>query len=304
MLRRPAGGVSITLMSRSEARPICMVRGMGVAVSVSTSTEALYSLMRSLCRTPKRCSSSTTTSPRSLGRISEPSSACVPMSTSTSPAWKPARILRLSAGVVKRERLSTLTAEEPSLSLNVRSCCCTRMVVGASIMVCFPASAALKAARTETSVLPKPTSPQTSRSIGCGLCMSDLTAVMADSWSGVSWEGKLSSSSLSHSPSSGKANPGAEARAVAAHVLVQQLHLLVWHEERVATTVAHLHVVAGGAEDLLGHEPLEAPDALHGVHDQIPALQISEGRERPTTRTPRLTPASEQGVPPEYRDPA
>jgi hypothetical protein len=48
-------------------------------------------------------------------------------------------------------------------------------------MVCFPASAALKAARTETSVLPKPTSPQTRRSIGCGLCMSDLTAEMAAS---------------------------------------------------------------------------------------------------------------------------
>ena len=95
-----------------------------------------------------------------------------------------------------------------------------------------------------------------------------------------------------------------EARTVAAHVLVQQLHLLVWHEERVATTVAHLHVVAGGAEDFLGHEPLEAPDALHGVHDQVPDLQVSEGRERATTRTARLAPASEQGVSPEDRDPA
>src|SRR5918994_970304 len=298
MLRRPAGGVSITLMSRREARPICMVRGMGVAVSVSTSTEVLYSLMRSLCLTPKRCSSSTTTSPRSLGLTSDPSSACVPTSTSTSPARKSAKILRRSAGRVKRERLSTLTAWEPSLSLKVRSCCCTRMVVGASIMVCLPARAALNAARTDTSVLPKPTSPQIRRSIGCGLCISVLTAELA----GERLD-PLSDPVRNLRPR--RATEFVEARAVAPHILVQQLHLLVWHEERVASTVAHLHVVAGGTEDFLGHQPLEASDTLHGVHDKVPDLQVSEGGERPATRTPsRLSPAAEQRVPPEDRNPA
>ena len=41
------------------------------------------------------------------------------------------------------------------------------MVVGTSIAVCLLSAADLKAALTATSVLPKPTSPQTSRSIGC-----------------------------------------------------------------------------------------------------------------------------------------
>ena len=39
-------------------------------------------------------------------------------------------------------------------------------VVGATTATCSPAIAATKAARSATSVLPKPTSPQTSRSIG------------------------------------------------------------------------------------------------------------------------------------------
>ena len=49
---------------------ISSVRGIGVAVSVSTSTFVRHSLIRSLCCTPKRCSSSTTSSPRSLNAMS------------------------------------------------------------------------------------------------------------------------------------------------------------------------------------------------------------------------------------------
>ena len=47
-------------------RLISSVRGIGVAVSVSTSTFARSRLIFSLCCTPKRCSSSITSSPRSL----------------------------------------------------------------------------------------------------------------------------------------------------------------------------------------------------------------------------------------------
>jgi hypothetical protein len=36
--RRSSGGVSMTLMSRAPLRDMCSVRGMGVAVRVSTST--------------------------------------------------------------------------------------------------------------------------------------------------------------------------------------------------------------------------------------------------------------------------
>ncbi len=62
---RSRGGVCISVMSRRPASDRCSVRGIGVAVSVSTSVCSLSCLSRSLCFTPKRCSSSTTISPRS-----------------------------------------------------------------------------------------------------------------------------------------------------------------------------------------------------------------------------------------------
>ena len=46
---------------------ISSVRGIGVAVSVRTSTSARSCLISSLCDTPNRCSSSTTSRPRSFG---------------------------------------------------------------------------------------------------------------------------------------------------------------------------------------------------------------------------------------------
>jgi len=51
--------------------------------------------------------------------------------------------------------------------------------VGARIATCLPPVTAMKAARSATSVLPKPTSPQTRRSIGCGDTMSWITAWIA-----------------------------------------------------------------------------------------------------------------------------
>ena len=57
-------------MSRIPTSDMFNVRGMGVAVIVSTSTRLRICLMRSLCATPKRCSSSTTRRPRSLNRTS------------------------------------------------------------------------------------------------------------------------------------------------------------------------------------------------------------------------------------------
>ncbi len=88
-------------------RLISRVRGMGVAVSVSTSTSARRALMDSLWLTPKRCSSSTTSRPRSLKAMSVDSSRWVPMTTSTSPEVTPAVTARAWAGV--RKRLSTST---------------------------------------------------------------------------------------------------------------------------------------------------------------------------------------------------
>ena len=79
---RSRGGVSISVRSRSPASERCSVRGIGVAVSVSTSTASRSSLSRSLCFTPKRCSSSTTRRPRSLNTTSLESSRWVPMTMS------------------------------------------------------------------------------------------------------------------------------------------------------------------------------------------------------------------------------
>ena len=62
----PWGGSSMVDMSRMPDRAMFSVRGMGVADRVSTSTCRARSLSRSLWVTPKRCSSSMTSSPRSL----------------------------------------------------------------------------------------------------------------------------------------------------------------------------------------------------------------------------------------------
>ena len=70
MASRSAGGVAMMEISRRPLMAICSVRGMGVAVSVSTSTCERSSFSRSLWVTPKRCSSSITSSPRSLKRTS------------------------------------------------------------------------------------------------------------------------------------------------------------------------------------------------------------------------------------------
>ena len=69
------------------------------------------------------------------------------------------------------------------------------MVVGTSTAACFPAITTWNAARIATSVLPYPTSPQTSRSIGRGEERSDSTSRITCSWSGVSSWGNAASNS-------------------------------------------------------------------------------------------------------------
>ena len=85
---------------------------MGVAVRVRQSTEVLSCFRRSLCFTPKRCSSSTTSSPRFLNFTSFWISRCVPITMSTCPAARP-RITALHAppAVRKRESISIFTGK-------------------------------------------------------------------------------------------------------------------------------------------------------------------------------------------------
>ena len=82
------------------------VRGMGVADRVSTSTWAKRSFSFSLCFTPKRCSSSTTSSPRSLNFTSLLNSRWVPMRMSTEPFSTLRRVSFIWALVRKRETTS------------------------------------------------------------------------------------------------------------------------------------------------------------------------------------------------------
>ena len=86
------------LMSRTPIIDMWRVRGMGVAVKVRTSTLCRSSLRRSFWATPKRCSSSTITSPRSLKTTSFESRRWVPMTMSTVPAASPFKISVCSLG--------------------------------------------------------------------------------------------------------------------------------------------------------------------------------------------------------------
>ena len=80
-----SGGSSSVDISRMPDMAMFSVRGIGVAERVSTSTPLASSLMCSLCVTPKRCSSSTTSRPRSLNFTSLLSSLCVPITRSHFP---------------------------------------------------------------------------------------------------------------------------------------------------------------------------------------------------------------------------
>ncbi len=153
--RRSAGGVAMIEISRRPPIAICSVRGIGVAVSVSTSTWVRSSLRRSLCATPKRCSSSMTTRPRSLKRTSFDSMRCVPTTTSSLPCGQPRP--RSSAARPCCESATappTRTGKSSKRSENVTKCCSASTVVGARIATCLPPSTASSVARSATSVLP------------------------------------------------------------------------------------------------------------------------------------------------------
>ena len=81
--RRSSGGVSRFEMSRTPSSDMCSVRGMGVAVIVSTSIVCRRALSRSFTSTPNRCSSSMTSRPRLSKWTSCWASRCVPMTMST-----------------------------------------------------------------------------------------------------------------------------------------------------------------------------------------------------------------------------
>ena len=99
-------------------RDCCRVLGIGVAERVIMSIFGRVFLIISLCRTPKRCSSSTIKSP-SLGTItSGDKRRCVPTRRSIKPPDSFSRILFCSGFVLKRDKSSISTPRGPRRSLD------------------------------------------------------------------------------------------------------------------------------------------------------------------------------------------
>ena len=80
---------------------------------------------------------------------------------SISPSARPFLTSRLSAAPTMRESWPTLTGRPAKRWRKFCACWRASSVVGATMAVCLPLIAVAKAARSATSVLPKPTSPHT-----------------------------------------------------------------------------------------------------------------------------------------------
>src|SRR5437016_2329962 len=109
--------------SRTPVSASCSVRGIGVALSVSTCTCARNCFSRSLWLTPKCCSSSTISKPRSLNLIDLPSSAWVPTTMSTLPSVNPFLTCVSSLAGIRREACATLTGKPLKRSAKFLLCC-------------------------------------------------------------------------------------------------------------------------------------------------------------------------------------
>ena len=139
---RSTGGVWITDRSRMPENASWSVRGIGVAVSVSTSTSLRSCFSRSLCATPKRCSSSTITRPRLRNATSFESSRWVPMTTSSLPAASPSRTSFTCLGDDSRESAPIEIGVCAKRSRSVSRCCWHSTVVGTRNATCFPPATA------------------------------------------------------------------------------------------------------------------------------------------------------------------
>ena len=124
--------------------------------------------------------------PKSLKTTFLLSKECVPIRTSIDPSSTPLRTCFFSAVLRKRLSTSTLTPNGANRFQKVWKCCCAKTVVGTRTATCLPLITALKMARMATSVLPKPTSPASKRSIGTGFSMDSLISAVACNWSSVS----------------------------------------------------------------------------------------------------------------------
>ena len=167
---RSSGGVSIVDICRIPVSAISSVRGIGVAVIVSTSTLRAELLQPLLVRDAEPL---LLVDDQQAEVLERDVAAEQPVRADHDVDLAVRRVLsticcllgvrRTATASRTRHRDRARTARE-----NVMKCCSASSVVGTSTATCLPSITALNAARTATSVLPKPTSPQSRRSIGSG----------------------------------------------------------------------------------------------------------------------------------------
>ncbi len=145
-------------------------------VSISTSLRMAFTF--SFCCTPKRCSSSIINKPKSLYMTSPCNNLWVPITMSALPLSRFLMDCVLALPVLKRDKLSICMGQSAKRSRKVSKCCWANNVVGTNTATCLPFCTAMNAALNATSVLPKPTSPQTNLSMGRALIMSLTTALI------------------------------------------------------------------------------------------------------------------------------
>ena len=168
--------------------------------STSGTAAPAFSRSAARCSTPKRCCSSTTTAPRLWNATPSWIRAWVPITRSTDPSASPASTRRRSAPVTRLVSSSTLSGRSPkrfpagtskpsSSRWTLVTCCSARTSVGAISAPWWPPCTAASNAVTATTVLPEPTSPWSSRCIGCGAARSASISAITRRWAAVS--GKL-----------------------------------------------------------------------------------------------------------------
>ena len=172
------------------------VRGMGVAVMISWCGRrpCLSPFSESLrrCCTPKRCCSSTMTSARAAKSMPSWNSAWVPTTTRTFPPAIASSALRRVRAVCEPDTRATVSPSGANQSCRVRQCCSASSSVGAIRAACRPLPAARAAAAAATTVLPQPTSPCSSRTIGTPVARSSCASRSARDWARVRANGSAS----------------------------------------------------------------------------------------------------------------
>ena len=300
-------------MSRMPTSDMLSVRGIGVADSVSTSTLRRICLMRSLCATPKRCSSSTTSRPRSRKITSFDSRRCVPTMMSRLPATSASSATFCSALLRKRDTMSMRTGNWAMRSRSVSRCWKARIVVGARIATCLPSITALNAARMRhlglaVADVAAQQAVHGRRALHVALDVGDRGDLVDGQVvgegalelllpMGVGGEGvarhrlargvelqqllrhvahRLLDLGLGALPAG--AAEAIERRPGAARVLLDQVEPLDRDEQLVLAVIAQLEELGGVADaaaaDLL--EPDELADAVVDVDDEIADLQVAE----------------------------